>query len=107
MKEILINIIIYEKEQGMRGQSKAVCVCEGVLSRFSHVRLFATQWTVALQAPLSMGFSRQEYWSGLPCLTPGDLPYPESNSCLLCLMHWQVGSLPLPPAARIQMLLNN
>ena len=42
----------------------------------SHVRLFATPWTVARQAPLSMGFSRQEYWSGLPCPPPGDLPYP-------------------------------
>ena len=35
-----------------------------------------TPWTVALQAPLSMGFSRQEYWSGLPCPPPGDLPQP-------------------------------
>ena len=45
-------------------------------SRFSCVRLFATPWTVAHQAPLSMGFSRQEYWSGLPCPPPGDLPDP-------------------------------
>ena len=37
---------------------------------------FATPWTVALQAPLSMGFSRQEYWSGLPFPSPGDLPHP-------------------------------
>ena len=36
----------------------------------------ATLWTVALQVPLSMGFSRQEYWSGLPCPSPGDLPNP-------------------------------
>ena len=42
----------------------------------SHVRLFATLWTLAHQAPLSMGFSRLEYWSGLPFLTPGDLPNP-------------------------------
>ena len=42
----------------------------------SHVRLFATPWTVACQAPLSMGFSRQEYWSGLPFPSPGDLPDP-------------------------------
>ena len=47
-----------------------------VLSRFSRVRLFATVWTVARQAPLSMGFSRQEYWSGLPFASPGDLPDP-------------------------------
>ena len=43
---------------------------------FSHVQLFATLWTVAPQAPLSLGFSRQEYWSGLPCPPPGDLPDP-------------------------------
>ena len=42
----------------------------------SHVRLFATPWTIASQAPLSMGFSRQEYWSGLPFPSPGDLPNP-------------------------------
>ena len=47
-----------------------------VLSCFSRVQLFANLWTVALQAPLSMGFSRQEYWSGLPCPPPGDLPDP-------------------------------
>ena len=40
---------------------------------------FVTLWTVALQAPLSMGFSRQEYWSGLPCPSPGDLPNPETE----------------------------
>ena len=42
----------------------------------SHVQLFMTPWTIACQAPLSMGFSRQEYWSGLPCPPPGDLPTP-------------------------------
>ena len=42
----------------------------------SCVRLFATPWTVACQAPLPMGFSRQEYWSGLSCPPPGDLPDP-------------------------------
>ena len=42
----------------------------------SHVRLFVTQWTVAYQAPLSKGFSRQEYWSGLPFPSLGDLPDP-------------------------------
>ena len=42
----------------------------------SRVRFFATPWTVALQAPLSMGFSRREYWAGLPFPFPGDLPHP-------------------------------
>ena len=54
-------------------------VCINVLILFSHsshVQLFATLWTVAHQAPLSMGFSRQEYWSGLPFPSPGDLPHP-------------------------------
>ena len=47
-----------------------------VLSCFSHVRFFATLWTVSCQALLSIGFFRQEYWSGLPCPPPGDLPNP-------------------------------
>ena len=42
----------------------------------SRVQLFATLWSVACQAPLSMGFSRQEYWSGVPFPSPGDLPNP-------------------------------
>ena len=42
----------------------------------SHVRLFATPWTIAYEAPPSMGFSRQEYWSGLPFPSLGDLPDP-------------------------------
>ena len=47
-----------------------------VLSHFSHVRFFMTLWTVASQVPLSMEFSRQEYWSGLPFPPPGNLPDP-------------------------------
>ena len=47
-----------------------------VAQSLSHVRLFATPWTIACQAPLSMGFPRQEYWSGLPFPSPGDLPDP-------------------------------
>ena len=44
--------------------------CLLLLNRFSHVRLFATPWTAAYQAPLSVGFSRQEYWSGVPLPSP-------------------------------------
>ena len=47
-----------------------------MLSHFSRVHLFATPWTVACQAPLSMGFSRQEPWNGLPCPPQGDPPDP-------------------------------
>ena len=53
---------------------------------------FATLWTVAHQAPLSMGFSRQEYWSGLPFPSPGDLPDPGIKPAFPAL---QVDSLPL------------
>ena len=62
----------------------------------SRVRLFATLWTVARQALLSMGFSRQEYWSGLPFPSPGDLPDPgiEFRSPTL-----QAESLPPEPPA--------
>ena len=55
----------------------------------SHVRFFATLWTVAHQAPLFMGFSRQEYWSGVPFPSPGIFPTQGSNLSLLGLLHWQ------------------
>ena len=47
-----------------------------MLSHFSCVWLWETLWTVACQAPLYLGFSKQEYWSGLPCSLPGDIPNP-------------------------------
>ena len=53
-----------------------VGLCVYVLSHFSRVQHFAALWPVALQAPLSVGFSRQEYWTGLPCPLPGDLSDP-------------------------------
>ena len=51
-------------------------MCCAALSCFNRVRLFAILWTVALQTTLFMEFARQEYWSGLPCSPPGDLPNP-------------------------------
>ena len=54
-----------------------------MLSCFSCIRLFAMLWTVAGQAPLSVGFSRQEYWSGLPYSPPGDLPNPGTEPASL------------------------
>ena len=57
--------------------NKCLHVC--MLSHFGHDRLYATLWTVACQAPLSMGFPRQEYWSGLPFPPSGDLPDPETE----------------------------
>ena len=68
-----------------------------MLSHFCHVQLFATLWTVARQAPLFMGFSRQEYWSGLPWSPPGDLPDPGIEPMSLMPPALQAGSLPLAP----------
>ena len=70
-----------------------------MLSCFSHVWVFATLWTMACQAPLSMGFSRREYWSELPCPPPGDLPNPgiEHRSPPL-----QVDSLPSEPPGKLR-----
>ena len=66
-----------------------------MLSRFSYVRLFVTLWTIASQTSLSMGFSRQEYWSGLPFLLHGIFLTQGSNPYLLSLLRFQAGSLPL------------
>ena len=57
-------------------------------------------WTVASQAPLSMELSRQEYWSGLPFPSSGDLPNPGIKPMSLCLLYWQVDSLPLVPPGK-------
>ena len=64
------------------------CVRVCMFSQFSCVQLFATLWTEADPATLSMGLCREEYWSGLPCLPPGDLPNPsyQTHFCL-CLLH--------------------
>ena len=56
---------------------------------------FVMLWTVASQTPLSMGFPRKEYWSGLPFPPPGDLPDPGTEPAFLPLLCWQADSLPL------------
>ena len=60
-----------------------------------------TLWTVACQAPLTMGFSRQEYWSGLPCPLPGDLPDPGIKPASLMSPHWQFSSVQLLSRLRL------
>ena len=73
------------------------CAC--VLSRLIHVQIFATPWTVAHQAPLSMGFPKQEYWNRLLCSPLGHLPNPGDRTCVSCiswigrwiLYHWATG----------------
>ena len=90
----------FTKETYSREQRLHACC---MLSHFSHVRLFATLWTVAHQALLSMGFSRQEYWSGLLCPPPGDLPHPGIESASIkSNLHWQASSLPLAPPGEAQ-----
>ena len=59
------------------------CKVSCMLSHFSHVQLSAIPWTVDHQAPLSIEFSRQEYWSGLPCPPPGDRPCPGTEAVSL------------------------
>ena len=78
-----------------------------MFNHFSHVRLFVTQWTVACQVPLSMGFSRQESWSGLLFSTQGDLPNPGLEPILLYLLRGQAGSLPLAPPGKSSGILPN
>ena len=70
-------------------QITPVAVCAWMLNCFTHIWLFVTvAW-----ASLSMGFSRQEYWSGLSCPPPGDLPDPGIEPTSLNLLHWQEASL--------------
>ena len=80
---LLLPLYIYEY----------IYVC--VLSHFSCVQLCVTLWTVAHQAALSIGFSRQEYWSGLPCPSSRGSSRPRGQTRVSCLLHWQVSSLPL------------
>ena len=73
--EVLLTIIKWIKKM----QCMYMCVCIYILccaQSLSHFQLFGIPWTAALQAPLSMAFSRQEYWSTLPCSPPGNLPNP-------------------------------
>ena len=57
-------------------------------------------WTIAHQAPLSMGLSRQEYWNGLPCPSPGNLAGPGIEPMSHYVWRWQAGSLPLAPPGK-------
>ena len=64
-----------------------------VLSCFSHVQLCAALWTAALQAPPSMGFSMQDYWSGLPFPSPGDLPDPRIEWAFSLIGYYKILSV--------------
>ena len=73
----------------------------------SRVWLLVTPWPAARQAPRSLGFSRQEHWSGVPCPPPGGLPHPGMDLLLACLLHWLVGSWPLAPPGKPIIMLSN
>ena len=73
-----------------------ICMC----CLFSCVRRFVTPWIITCQAPLSMGFSRHEYWGGLPFSPPGESSRPRDQTRDSCLLHWQAGSLPLAPPGK-------
>ena len=76
----LSTFIVYSRSPSFRDLNFMILTTgsdyECMLSCFSCVQLFVIPWTLAHQAPLSMGFPRQEYWNGLPCPSPGDLPDP-------------------------------
>ena len=76
----------YQLNRSTESSCPLTMLCAG-LSHFSHVWLFVTLWTEAQQAPLSIGFSWQEYWSGMPCSPPADFPGPgiEPKSHVSCI----------------------
>ena len=90
----MVTITLYARQQ-----KRHRCIEQSfVILRYVHAKLLQSCLTLCdpmNQDPLSMGFSRQECWSGLPCPPLGHLPDPGSNLSLLCLLHWQAGSLPL------------
>ena len=75
-------------------------VCAFLLSHSGYALLFATLWTLACQSPSSMGFSRQECWSGLPCPLQGIFQILGLKLYLLCFLHWQAGFLPSVPLGK-------
>ena len=79
---------------------KALIMCVCLLSCLGHTLLFVTIWTVACQSLLSMGFSRQEYWSGLPWPSPGDIPDPGIEPTSPAALALQANSLLLSHQGR-------
>ena len=93
--EVLANavvVIIWQYMTSSTSNQPTVHCVVIVVSSLSHIQLFVTPWTVAHQAPLSMGFSGQEYWSGLLFPSPGDLSNPGIEPASPA---WQVSSLTL------------
>ena len=90
--------MLYKKEFICKG---TLCMRACVRAKsLSHAWLFVTLWTVARQVPLFTGFSRQEYWSGLPCPSPGDLPHPGIEHMSPVYPALQADSLPAEPSGQ-------
>ena len=81
--ESIMNFLQSKSSNSSPWPENSQVISVWVLSHFSDVWLFVTLWTVAREPPLSMGLSRQEYWSGLPFPSPGDLPDPGIKPTLL------------------------
>ena len=101
--------ILHRCKKGIRYKCVCVCacVCVCVYARtraraqlLSHIQLFVTAWTVARQAPLSMQFSKREYWSGFPCPRPGDVPDPEIEPTYPASAALQADSLATEPPGK-------
>ena len=101
--ESTIGRIHYRKYNHNKNSMSFLCAC--VLSCFSHIQLFETAWTVVHQAPLFMGFSRQEYWIGLPFPSPEDLPNAGIEPMSLMSLELAGGFLPLAPSGKPQFSL--
>ena len=95
IKFVLLQAHILNLSDFLPLQREALSGCCAVLYRCCHVQFFAAPWTEAHQTPLSMGFSRQEYWSRLPCPPPGDLPNPGIKPASILSPALQADSLPL------------
>ena len=88
------------QSMGLRRVRQWLHNCACVLTCFSCVQLFATLWLIALHAPLSMGFSMQQYWNALPCPPPGNFPNPGIEPVSLAVPALQADSSPLRPLWR-------
>ena len=88
---------ILDKTKSSSQKTDHECVCAH--AEVVHLFLFSTLWTIARQFPLSMRFSRQEYWSGLPCPSPWNLPKPDIEPSFPAL---QADSLPSEPPGKLQ-----
>jgi len=101
----ICSLVSWDDNTGIRESLRGACqTTEKELCNwctFSCFRLLATPRTTAFQVPLSMGFSKQECWSRLPCTSSRGSSQPRDQTHFSCLLHWQAGSLPLVPPGKL------